>query len=220
MPHPASSLAPVRRRVSAAALTLALAACLPGPVDAPDVPTPDAGPAATLRQPDLVVDADRDGRLDLAGDSDEPGEETFAATAGAVVLANLDDDDADGRVDARDDTVTDDRDIPDLSPLAVRGVSTVPDGATATLSIARDAAPHARLFRVVGEATRAASYVLQRDGTASLDAADLRAGASFAVEARAFVSHPRRARRLGPRARRRRRSEPCWTRTGPARPAR
>lgn len=137
---------------------------------------------------DLVVDANRDGRLDLVALTDEPGKNGFAPLYGAVVLANLDDDNADGLADATTDAVDGDADTADLAPLAIRGYSGAPDGATGLLSVDGLSSAHVRLFRVSGSPDRASSYAAIADPHAvTLNTDDVRAGVLFALEARAFV---------------------------------
>ena len=43
-------------------------------------------------QADLRVDANRDGKVDLTGATDQEGKGTWTAKSGAVFLANIDDD--------------------------------------------------------------------------------------------------------------------------------
>lgn len=155
-------------------------------------------PAASASAPvQLLVDADRDGAL---GPSDLPGRATATATAGALVLPNVDDDGercgaeldrllADRHLltaliachDAADAVVNGPEDALDLSPLLVSAVPDAPDGATASVRIDGPGAGYARLFR--------------RDGTAyspvtALDTAALRSGVELAVEATDIVRDP------------------------------
>ena len=132
----------------------------------------------------LSVDADRDGALD------PPGADlvTWDATRGAILLANVDDDASRGDSDAADDVVDGDADIDDLAPLAVSAWPDAPDGASATLAVDGVAAPPVRLFRVTGDPASAAGYAVDDASGATLDAAALRAGARFALEAVDFAS--------------------------------
>ncbi len=137
---------------------------------------------------DLVVDANRDGALDLQGITDEAGKNDFTAKAGAVVLANLDDDDQDGQPDATESHVAGDADTQDLSPIAVRAFPSAPNGAVGVLSVDSLGAAHAKLFRVTGSRDLAADYTLVPDPShVSLATGDVRAGEAFAIEATAFV---------------------------------
>lgn len=93
---------------------------------------------------DLDVDTDRDGCVDDV--LDEPGEETFSPEAGAIVLANLDDDDGDGRADAAN-PIFDKRDAEDFAPVVVRrrGRPGFLEG-PAFLQITRELAQWVRIF--------------------------------------------------------------------------
>ncbi len=140
----------------------------------------------------LVVDANRDGDLDLVGRLDEPGKDAFDDSRGAIVLANLDDDDGDGLSDALGPGVAGDADATDLSLVAVRGRADLPDGATGTLAVDAASLPHVRLFRVTGPVAAATSYApVASAAGVPLTTADLRAGALFALDARAFVGATR-----------------------------
>ena len=75
--------------------------------------------AAALLQADLLVDANRDGLVDL---SDEAGEETWDAASGAVFGPNTDDDDGDGVRDGWDDRANGDADLLDMAPAVVRQI--------------------------------------------------------------------------------------------------
>lgn len=66
---------------------------------------------------DLDADSDRSGTIDLA---DDEGEDFYAGDLGAVFLANLDDDDGDGRRDSGDAILNGAADLADLAPLVVR----------------------------------------------------------------------------------------------------
>src|SRR5688500_17647991 len=82
----------------------------PGAPGGPDDPNEPDVPEELALVADLVVDTNRDGVLERA---DEVGEERFDANAGAILIANVDDDDADGTRDSRDDTLGDDADRED-----------------------------------------------------------------------------------------------------------
>ena len=79
-------------------------------------PSADAG---TLVTADLLVDANRDGLVDL---SDEAGEETWDAASGAVFGPNTDDDDGDGVRDGWDDRANGDADLLDMAPAVARQI--------------------------------------------------------------------------------------------------
>lgn len=93
---------------------------------------------------DLDVDADRNGCVD--DQLDEPGEDTFTPEVGAIVLANLDDDDGDGRADAADSTLHP-GDAADLAPVVVRRRGSSGFFARPVfLRIKQDLAPFVRIF--------------------------------------------------------------------------
>jgi protein-arginine deiminase len=129
----------------------------------------------------LVVDANRDGLLDVSGLSDEVGRTSFDADAGGVVLPNLDDDDSDRKADASVAGVQGDADVLDLSPVAVRALPTAPDGATGLLTVDAGALPHVHFFSVMGPEDRASSYS-PIELPATLSTSVLRSGARLAVE--------------------------------------
>jgi protein-arginine deiminase len=154
----------------------------------PDGPGgPDASVPEPVRPPDLVVDASRDGRLDLAGTSDEAGEDAFDAAAGAVVVANLDDDNRDGFPDTSTPEIDGSADLLDLAPVVVRGQPDLAEGSTGTLTLDPAVLQFARLHFVEGDPGAPESFDWIEGGVARLGLAQLRAGASFAIEARDLV---------------------------------
>ncbi len=137
---------------------------------------------------DLLVDANRSGLIEVDDPLESDGD-VWDASHGAVFLANLDDDDSKGAADASDEIVNGERDLEDLSPIAIRAWPDVPDGATAHLAIDAASSPLVRLFRVVGAATDPRSYTVVTDATdVPLTAVELAQGATFALEGRDFVS--------------------------------
>ena len=66
---------------------------------------------------DLLVDTNRDGRVDAA---DEKGEDVWTSASGAVFGPNLDDDDEDGLRDWEDVVVNGKADLLDMAPVVVR----------------------------------------------------------------------------------------------------
>jgi protein-arginine deiminase len=180
----------------AAVVTVALPAAATGPTAA--APQQESPPAADLR-----ADVNRDGRVDVAGASDEAGEEVWRPGHGAVFLANLDDDSPHCRMrpgdldridpavderpaacnDAADEKVDGARDEADLAPLRIPPTAV---GGDASGRVAVDAAraPYVRLF-------------VRRDGElralrGPLTARELRAGVELALEGRDIVRDPRR----------------------------
>jgi protein-arginine deiminase len=138
---------------------------------------------------DLVVDSNRNGAVEPGLPDEEDAKDTWDAKHGAVLLANVDDDDLDGKADADDDVVNGARDLDDLAPIVVAPSPGAPADASALLSVDAAAAPLVRVFRVTGAADDPASYHAQTDPThIALAGAELAAGARFAIEARDFVS--------------------------------
>lgn len=81
----------------------------------------------------LAADTNRDGAID---DADEQDEDTWTEAHGALFLANLDDDDSNGRQDARDTAVNGNEDVKDLVQVIIRRHGGVVDGRdSATLSL-------------------------------------------------------------------------------------
>ncbi|GHA54550.1 protein-arginine deiminase family protein [Streptomyces purpurascens] len=181
----------VPRRAAVATVALLLAA---------------AGTTAAAQKPptvaDLRADVNQDGRVDVAGTSDEAGEEGWRPGRGAVFLANVDDDARrcrmrpgdldriDPAVDERlaachdgaDERVNGERDEADLAPLRVPPAP-VGDEASGRVEVAAAQRPYVRLF-------------VRRDGAlrvlrGPLTAGELRAGAELALEGRDIVRDPR-----------------------------
>ncbi|MFE9662240.1 protein-arginine deiminase family protein [Streptomyces sp. NPDC005955] len=152
-----------------------------------------AAPAEPAPRADLRADVNRDGKVDVGGDSDVPGENTWTRARGAVVLPNVDDDDR--RCKLRDGQG---RPLPDAKLAACH------DAADTVLNGARDADDLARLrtvpqpgvanattgtVTVRGDASRARLFVKRSNGwkhlkpTTKLTAAELRRGVELGVEA-------------------------------------
>ncbi|MCA9551751.1 MAG: hypothetical protein KC933_17070 [Myxococcales bacterium] len=66
---------------------------------------------------DIDADVDRDGDID---DGDDLGEDTWGVGLGALLMANVDDDDRDGRPDGLDRILGGADDLPDLTPVRIR----------------------------------------------------------------------------------------------------
>ncbi len=104
---------------------------------------------------DLIVDSNRDGVLDLAGDLDQIGEEAWSADSGAIFLPNIDDDDescslnldaleAADCFDGADEVLDGPLDVEDLAPLVLRSINAA-EASEALLTITKGA-EHIRLF--------------------------------------------------------------------------
>lgn len=96
----------------------------------------------------VASDTDRDGDIDA---DDLEGRSTFAWSRGAFLLANVDDDDADGVADSSD-LESSGSDLADLAPIRIElGVDVLAQAARVTVEIVAGA-PHVRLFEVTGAA--------------------------------------------------------------------
>ncbi len=137
---------------------------------------------------DLVVDSNRSGLLEPGDPTEDADENTWDGKHGAVFLANLDDDDKDGKADAQDEIVNGAADIADLSPIVLRPWPQASLKSSGTFGIDAASAPNVRLFRVNGPADDPSSYTVVADPTkVTLTAAELVAGAQFAIEGRTFL---------------------------------
>jgi protein-arginine deiminase len=137
---------------------------------------------------DVVVDSNRSGLLEAADPTEDADENVWDAKHGAVFLANLDDDDMDGKPDAEDDKVNGANDIADLAPISLRGWPTASLKASGTFGIDAASAPNVRVFRVSGPRESADSYTAVADPTKiALTSAELVSGAEFAIEGKTFL---------------------------------
>jgi protein-arginine deiminase len=119
-------------------------------------------------------------------EADEPSEQDFetewSARYGAVLLANIDDDDRDGRADAEDDVVNGPEDLADLARIRVAPAASVPDGAEGVVSVDARSAAEVRVFRV----DRGTLVSVDPRGH-RVSAAELRSGVELAIEAKGFA---------------------------------
>lgn len=193
---PAAPGAPgTRRRGARGALAVASAALAVALVGATGVGP--AAAAATPPVPDLRVDSDRDGTVDLRAGvvADESGE--LAATA--VMLPNLDDDSGRCRTalggknplrvddavlagcsDAADRAVNGPYDALDLAPVHLRPVAGLPRGATGALRVSGGDA-HVTVFLRTGSSGTSWQHL---PSGSRLTAAQLASGLQLGVEAR------------------------------------
>lgn len=148
--------------------------------------TTPAAPVADLR-----ADTNRDGKVDLDGDTDKEGKATWTPKAGAVFLANIDDDqgactvpsgtaDADLPAcnDAADDVVNGDADLEDLARLHVKPWAAAPADAKATVTVDAAGAPNVRLFKKTADGF----VVVDAEGVLTTD--ELKNGIELAIEAK------------------------------------
>ncbi|WP_228472797.1 protein-arginine deiminase domain-containing protein [Streptomyces cyaneochromogenes] len=153
----------------------------------PAVAAPSAGTA------DLRADVDRDGRVDITGDTDTAGEDRWSVGRGAVHLPNLDDDTercpvkgpggrplSDAKLaacnDASDKKVNGSADAADLARVRSVPMPGLASGAKGSVQVTAGA-KYTRVFL-----KRSGGWVLVTAGT-RLSAAELRSGVEFGVEA-------------------------------------
>ena len=148
--------------------------------DDADASVDHEAPAPTLG--DLVVDSNRNGVLEPHAYDEQTFEEAWDDKHGAVLLANVDDDDEDGKGDHLDDIVNGPGDAKDLARIRVVGFDDVPDGAVGKLSVDPASAPWVRVFRVDGD-----QFLLQDPLNIEISRQDLLSGVEFAIEARFFT---------------------------------
>ncbi|MDT9682882.1 protein-arginine deiminase domain-containing protein [Streptomyces sp. TRM76323] len=148
--------------------------------------------AAEPPRADLRADVDRDGRVDVAGATDNAGEDTWTQTRGAVVLPNIDDDTRRCPTSGPGGRPLSDAQLAacnDASDTRVNGAADAADLARVRSVPMRGLSPSASgTLRVVGGAKntrvflRRAGGWVRVDAATRLTAAELRAGAEFGVE--------------------------------------
>jgi protein-arginine deiminase len=132
-------------RFGVLAVLLGVAACGEG--------VPNLSEAASVAQAleaprtaNIVVDTTRDGVIDGRDDVDE---DAFTAERGAVLLANVDDDDGDGQRDGREPSLTHADDVLDLAPAIVRQVTGLKAGDAVRVRVTPSAAAaRVRIFQL------------------------------------------------------------------------
>lgn len=150
----------------------------------------------------LLADANRNGTLDWDDPTETTDKLTWDASRGAVMLANIDDDQracgttkANGDLlddtalddcnDAADTVINGESDRLDLAPLAVRAWPYAPEGTTATLAV--DAASTSKVHLFI---ERAGELVWFNPASDVISTDELRAGVSLAIEATDIVRDP------------------------------
>ena len=181
------------RRISSLVAVLLVSACSVSAETGHPEPAPvaDAGPTTIVA--DLRADSNRDG--DVRFDETDSVKATWDATAGAVFLANIDDDKARCKKvgddvdlsqcnDAANDVVDGADDALDLARLKTKPWAEAPETATAAIGVNAEAKDVVRLFKRTGEG--AADFeVLADDST--FTAEEIRAGVELAIEAKDIV---------------------------------
>jgi protein-arginine deiminase len=130
----------------------------------------------------LLVDTDRDGTIEDTAD-DFANHAAWDTRRGAVLLANVDDDDGDHAVDATDETVNGTMDEADLARVRIAPWRMVPTGAQASLSLDMASADKVTLFRHAGT-----TWTRFDPAMTMLTANDLHEGVEFGIEAKDFPS--------------------------------
>ncbi len=137
---------------------------------------------------DLRADVNRNGTVDLADPTEDASEETWDGAHGAIVLANIDDDDSscsksgtDAQLaacnDASNTTIDGANDLLDLARLKTVPWPSAPANATGAISVDTGASKRVRMFKKSGS-----SFSVYTSGTA-LTSAELQAGVELGIEA-------------------------------------
>lgn len=134
----------------------------------------DAGPPPPIVR--ISVDSDRSGTVDA---NDWQYRAELSATRGAMVLANLDDDNDDDAPDAISDEIDGDADAADLARVQLAAWPAAPTGAVGHLTVDEASAAKVRLFRATPD-----GWQPFNPAESTLDEAALRQGVEFGVEAR------------------------------------
>ncbi|MBX7114815.1 MAG: protein-arginine deiminase domain-containing protein [Myxococcaceae bacterium] len=147
----------------------------------------------------IIADTNRNGTLDWGDPTEENDKTTWNATHGAIMLANIDDDQgacgsttSQGKLlddntlakcnDAADTVINGDADLLDLAPLAIRRSPFTADGVQGRLAIDAAAAGHVRLF-----IKRDNAYEYFNWQNEPLTTGLLRTGVTLAIEATDIV---------------------------------
>lgn len=159
----------------------------------------DSGPGTKTPAPnviDLVVDANRDGLAKADDKADQDREEEWDATVGASFIANLDDDDLDGKRDCEDEIVNGDADALDLAKIVVSAWPDAKDDASGVLKVDQESAESVRIFKQgtdgvwtlvmgsVGPCTSPSDCTYAVEHRLSFE--ETKAGVTFGIEARRF----------------------------------
>jgi protein-arginine deiminase len=152
----------------------------PPTMSMPDAAVDRPAPPPPLPAVRLLVDSNRNGRLD---DTHEEWSQraVFTRSHGASLMANVDDDDDNNRIDALDEAVNGDADALDLAHLRVPAWRAAPMDAEGVLSVDEEAATKVTLFRQTAD-----GWIRFNPAESRLSADDLRAGVEFGIEARDF----------------------------------
>ena len=162
-----------------------------------------AASAAMAAIVEIAVDADRDGTVELASESEQAHKREWSTQWGASFLCNLDDDDGDGVPDAWspevDVTPDNEADALDLARIRLAPWPGAPPGAVGTLSLDPAAVSHVRIHRLQPDGSWSSLLGLQgpcgmggdascvETPSAAFERADLIAGVELGIEGLDFV---------------------------------
>ena len=143
---------------------------------------------------DLRVDSNRDGLIDITGDTDEVGEDTWDATMGAVFLANIDDDqsacptegsdiDLPTCHDAADEIVNGEVDLVDIARLRVLAWPDAPDDAVGQIMISSPGSGYVRMFMKMLE-NNPLAWMAMDNANAVIENGHIRKGVELGIEAK------------------------------------
>ncbi len=102
------------------------------------------GPPDTI---DIVADTSRDGLVNADDPKDQERESEWDATVGASFIANLDDDDSDGKRDCEDEIINGSGDLLDLAVFKITPWPSAPKDGEGVVRIDPEAAESVRIFR-------------------------------------------------------------------------
>lgn len=164
-------------------------AAAPPPSSSASSGGPTVGPDGRKVGLVLLADTNRSGAIELDAADEEAGREGWDDRHGAIVLPNIDDDEGRcpkvgtddvlaGCFDGADDVVNGADDLLDMAPLRTRPWAGAGDSVVATLSVSEAARDKVRIFVKRGADLQALDLA-----SATLSAAELRAGLELALEA-------------------------------------
>lgn len=139
--------------------------------------------AAAAPQPNLMVDADRDGQITP---QDQALEETFSKSQGALMLFNCDSDQDTGRPDHADAIVNGRDDVADLAIISMTPLPDLTPADLVTLTVDDAARPHVRIF--IGEPSEAFTIDLHSQGNIDPRWMAMADDLNLMIEARSFAT--------------------------------
>ncbi|NUN12836.1 MAG: protein-arginine deiminase [Myxococcales bacterium] len=117
----------------------------------------DTEPSGNL-EANLLTDNNRNGQIDLDDPTEDNGEEDWGETNGAIVLANIDDDQETCKKfgtdvalaacnDAADEVINGEDDVKDMAPVHIVALPSLPDGYTGRISVDEPSSSMVRFFK-------------------------------------------------------------------------